>query len=172
MLIRDAGQDDIPAVTKIYNHAVVHTTAIFNYAEVDVTNRLAWLADRQALGYPVLVAVDDDGEVVGYASFGDWRAFDGYKYTVEHSIYVRLDQRGKGIGETLLRALIERAKAIGKHVMVAGIEASNTGSIRLHEKIGFDNVGHMAEVGTKFGRWLDLVFMQLILDPGAMPDAR
>lgn len=172
MLIRDAGQDDIPAVTKIYNHAVVHTTAIFNYAEVDVTNRLAWLADRQALGYPVLVAIDDDGEVVGYASFGDWRAFDGYKYTVEHSIYVRLDQRGKGIGETLLRALIERAKAIGKHVMVAGIEASNTGSIRLHEKIGFDNVGHMAEVGTKFGRWLDLVFMQLILDPGAMPDAR
>ena len=172
MLIRDAGHDDMPAVTAIYNHAVANTTAIFNYAEVDVANRLAWLADRRKLGYPVLVAVEDDGQVAGYASFGDWRAFDGYKYTVEHSIYVHIDQRGKGIGETLLRALIERAKAMGKHIMIAGIEAGNTGSIRLHEKIGFDTVGHMAEGGTKFGRWLDLVFMQLILDPGTTPDGR
>jgi L-amino acid N-acyltransferase YncA len=163
MNIRDAIEADMQAVTAIYNDAVANTTAIWNDTTVDVANRLAWFADRKRAGYPVLVAVEGD-EVIGYASFGDWRAFDGYRHTVEHSVYVRNDQHGKGIGKALMLALIDRARAIGKHVMVAGIEAGNTGSIRLHEKLGFENVGLLKQVGMKFGKWLDLAFLQLTLD--------
>lgn len=168
MIIRDATPDDLPAIRDIYNDAVANTTAIWNETIVDLENRMKWFSDRQKSGYPVLVAVAGDGTVAGYASFGDWRAFDGYRHTVEHSVYVEKNQRGGGIGRALMLALIERATALGKHVMVAGIEAGNTGSIRLHEKLGFTITGEMKEVGTKFGRWLDLTFMQIIL-PGSEP---
>lgn len=164
MQIRDANSDDVEGIRDIYNDAVANTTAIWNEVTVDAANRAAWLAERQAKGYPVLVAVDEGGTVLGYASFGDWRAFDGYRHTVEHSVYVRRDRRGGGIGTALMRSLIERARALGKHVMVAGIEAGNTGSIRLHEALGFEKTGRMREVGTKFGQWLDLAFMTLQLD--------
>jgi L-amino acid N-acyltransferase len=170
MEIRDAGQDDIKGITAIYNDAVAHTTAIWNEVTIGTANRLAWLADRQRAGYPVMVAVNDDDSVLGYASFADWRAWDGYRYTVEHSVYVRADRRGNGIGKALMLALIERARGIGKHVMVAGIEAKNVASIRLHEKLGFEHVGHLKQVGTKFGSWLDLAFLQLTLDARAAPD--
>lgn len=170
MDVRDAGTEHIEGITAIYNDAVVHTTAIWNDVTVDIANRTAWLNDRRKIGYPVLVAVDEHGAVLGYASFGDWRAFDGYRYTVEHSVYVRGDQRGKGLGKQLMQALISRAQALGKHVMVAAIEANNTGSVRLHETLGFKHVGHMKEVGTKFGTWLDLAFMQLQLDTRSTPD--
>lgn len=164
MRIRDAEAGDVPGILEIYNDAVLHTTAIWNDTVVDAADRATWLADRQRLGYPVLVAVDDDGQVAGYASFGDWRAWDGYRHTVEHSVYVRRDRRGGGIGRALMRELIMRAGVLGKHVMVAGIEAGNTGSIRLHESLGFEPAGVLREVGTKFGRWLDLAFLQLRLD--------
>lgn len=170
MDIRDAGPADMDGVTAIYNEAVEHTTAIWNDTKIDTANRLAWFADRQRAGYPVLVAVDDDGGVLGYASFGDWRAWDGYRHTVEHSVYVRADLRGNGIGKALMLALIERARGIGKHVMVAGIEAKNAGSIRLHENLGFEHAGHLKEVGMKFGSWLDLAFLQLTLDARTAPD--
>jgi phosphinothricin acetyltransferase len=164
MQIRDANGNDVEGILDIYNDAVANTTAIWNEVTVDAANRAAWLAERRAKGYPVLVAVDDAGTVLGYASFGDWRAFDGYRHTVEHSVYVRRDRRGGGIGTALMRSLIERARELGKHVMVAGIEAGNTGSIRLHESLGFEKTGHMREVGTKFGQWLDLAFLTLQLD--------
>ncbi|KKB63716.1 acetyltransferase [Robbsia andropogonis] len=170
MNVRDAAAEHLEGITAIYNHAVEHTTAIWNDVTVDVANRAAWLTSRRETGYPVLVAVDEHNTVLGYASFGDWRAFDGYRYTVEHSVYVRSDQRGQGIGKTLMDALICRAQALGKHIMVAAIEANNKGSVRLHEKLGFVQVGHMKEVGTKFGVWLDLAFMQLLLDTRPMPD--
>lgn len=164
MKIRDAVAADIPGITAIYNDAVRNTTAIWNEAVVDEANRSAWLEDRTKAGYPVLVAIGDDDMVTGYASFGDWRAWDGYRHTVEHSIYIREDQRGKGVGAALMHALIERARQCGKHVMIAGIEAENLASIRLHEKLGFAKTGHLKEVGTKFGRWLDLAFLQLTLN--------
>ena len=170
MQIRDAEDRDLEGITTIYNDAVEQTTAIWNETTIDVENRRAWLADRRKSGYPVLVAVSDDDKVLGYASFGDWRAWDGYRHTVEHSVYVRSDQRGAGIGKALMEALIWRARDIGKHVMVAGIEAGNTGSIRLHEKLGFEQAGPLWQVGTKFGRWLDLAFLQLTLDNRAEPD--
>lgn len=170
MTIRDAGPADAPAIAAIYNDAVVNTTAIWNEHQVDAANRRAWLTERQGQGYPVLVSADALGDVVGYAAFGDWRAWDGYRNTVEHSVYVRADQRGAGIGKALMLALIDRARAIGKHVMVAGIEAGNIGSIRLHERLGFTQVGLLPQVGMKFGRWLDLAFLQLTLDARATPD--
>jgi len=163
MIIRDAELADIPGITGIYNDAVVNTTAIWNETVVDTANRADWLKLRQTGGFPVLVAVDDGGTVLGYATFGDWRAWDGYRHTVEHSVYVRGDQRGKGIGLALMQPLIERARQSGKHVMIAGIEAENLASIRLHQKLGFAQTGLLSEVGTKFGRWLDLAFLQLTL---------
>ncbi|SPS02169.1 GNAT family N-acetyltransferase [Cupriavidus taiwanensis] len=168
--IRDATPEDMEAVCAIYNDAVENTTAIWNEVLVGVANRLDWLSARRKAGFPVLVALDATGVVVGYASFGDWRAFDGYRHTVEHSVYVRTDQRGKGIAGSLMKALIERAGELGKHIIVGAIEASNASSIRLHEKLGFEQVGLMKEVGTKFGKWLDLVFMQLNIDHRADPD--
>ncbi len=169
MQIRDARTRDLEAIAAIYNDAVANTTAIWNDVLVDVDNRAAWLADRTRQGYPVLVAVDDEDEVLGYASFGDWRAFDGYRHTVEHSVYIRGDQQGRGLGKTLMLALIERARSLGKHVMVAAVESGNVGSIRLHERLGFEETGRMSQVGTKFGRWLDLTFLQLVLDDRSTP---
>ena len=165
MLIRDALETNLSALRDIFNDAVLNTTAIWMDNVVDLANRQAWFAARAQQGYPILVAENADGEVVGYASFGDWRPFDGFCHTVEHSVYIRADQRGKGLGPQLLTALIERAKACDKHVMVAAIESGNAASIGLHQRLGFAITGQMPQVGRKFGRWLDLTFMQLILTP-------
>lgn len=162
-LIRDAVESDLQAICDIYNHAVEHTTAIWNDTLVDVANRHAWLEQRRKRGFPVLVA-ERNGKVAGYASYGDWRAFDGYRHTVEHSVYVSNDQRGAGIGKMLMQALITRAKAANLHVMIAAIEAGNTASIGLHEKLGFRLVGVHSQVGQKFGNWLDLAMMELLLE--------
>lgn len=172
--IRDAEASDLEAITAIHNHAVEHTTAIWNEETVDVANRAAWLADRHGRGYPVIVAVDASG-VVGYASFGDWRPHSGYRHTVEHSVYVRDDAQGRGIGKALMIELIDRARRLGVHVMVAAVDSSNLGSIVLHKRLDFMQVGRMPQVGAKFGRWLDLTFLQLVLDqrpfPPDVPDA-
>ncbi len=159
-LVRDATEADLPAIRDIYNHAVEHTTAIWNETVVDLDNRREWFAMRKARGFPVLVT-ERDGSIAGYASYGDWRAFEGFRHTVEHSVYVEKDHQGAGIGKLLMTALIARAGENGIHVMIAGIEAGNVASIALHEKLGFRNGGTFREVGTKFGRWLDLTFMEL-----------
>lgn len=170
MSIRYAVKEDCAAIAAIYNHAVINTAAIWNDQTVDADNRIAWFEARALLGYPVIVS-EENGVVTGYASFGDWRAFDGFRHTVEHSVYVHPEHQGKGLGLALMERLIEEAKRIGKHVMVAGIEAQNQGSIHLHQKLGFTITGQMPQVGTKFGRWLDLTFMQLQLDNRSDPDA-
>ncbi len=162
ILIRDATEADLAAIRDIYNDAVEHTTAIWNEQLIDVENRRAWMELRRARGFPVLVA-EMDGKVAGYASYGDWRAFDGYRHTVEHSVYVHKDARGAGIGRALMEALIGRAREGRVHVMIAAIEAGNSASVRLHETLGFRLVGVHREVGTKFGRWLDLAMMELML---------
>jgi len=161
-IIRDATEADLPAILEIYNDAVANTTAIWNDTQVDLANRRAWFEARGARNFPVLVA-DMDGEVAGYVSYGDWRAFDGFRHTVEHSVYVHPDHRGAGLGRDMMRALIRVAGERGVHVMIACVEAGNAASIRLHESLGFRNVGTFSEVGTKFGRWLDLTCLELKL---------
>ena len=161
--IHDAGEADLPGILAIYNDAVLNTPAIWNETLVDLANRRAWLAERNAAGFPVLVAREAGDEVLGYASYGTWRSIEGFRHSVEHSVYVHADQRGQGLGPALLQALIERARAAGLHVMVAAIESQNTASIRLHQRLGFVTTGQMPQVGRKFERWLDLTFMQLIL---------
>lgn len=168
LLIRDAMPADAGAIAAIYNDAVRHTTAILMEGEVDAANRAQWMEARQGIGYPVLVA-EEGGRVLGYAAFGDWRPFDGFRGTVENSVYVAPEARGQGVAQALLAALIPRARACGKHVIVAAITAENTASLRLHEKLGFVETARMPQVGQKFGRWLDLVFLQLQLDPAPTP---
>ncbi len=162
--VRDAEAGDAAGIAAIYNHAVTNTTAIWNETTVDAANRAAWMAERRRQGYPVLVAVDAGQQVLGYASFGDWRAFDGYRHTVEHSVYVHPEAQGRGIGQALMTELIARARTLGKHAMVAAIEAGNAGSLKLHQRLGFEPAGLLPEVGTKFGRWLDLAFWLLLLE--------
>ena len=158
--IRAATEADLPAIMEIYNDAVANTTAIWNDTQVDLANRQDWFTARRGRGFPVLVA-DIGGTVAGYASYGDWRAFDGFRHTVEHSVYIHRDHRGLGLGRLLMTALIEKAGEGGIHVMVACVEAGNAASIALHERLGFRNVGTFFEVGTKFGRWLDLTCLEL-----------
>ncbi|MCU1718260.1 GNAT family N-acetyltransferase [Pseudomonas sp. 5P_3.1_Bac2] len=165
MIIRDATPADLPALVDIYNDAVLNTTAIWMNHCVDLANREAWFAARSQQGYPILVAEDAAGRVVGYSSFGDWRPFDGFCYSVEHSVYVSPDVQGKGLGKRLLCALITRARAANKHMMVAAIESGNQTSIAMHLRLGFTITGQMPQVGCKFGQWLDLTFMQLNLSP-------
>jgi phosphinothricin acetyltransferase len=163
-LIRPAGEADLPAILTIYNDAVAHTTAVWNDVVVDLDNRRNWFETRLAQNFPVLVAESGE-DVAGYGSFGDFRAFNGYRFTVEHSVYVAAGARRRGIASALLTALTERARALGKHTMIAGIAGDNEPSIRLHLKHGFVETARMPEVGFKFDRWLDLVFMQKPLRP-------
>ena len=164
--VRDATPADLPEITTIYNALLETTTHEWTEELHTVSERADWLTEQNAAGRPALVAVEDD-EVVGWATYGDFRdstRWPGYRHTVEHSIHVREDHWGRGIGRLLINALIDRARAEGKHVMVAGIDAANEGSIRFHERLGFFEVARMPEIGEKFGRRLDLVLMQLILD--------
>jgi L-amino acid N-acyltransferase len=167
MPIRPASEADIPAITAIFNAVIATSTAIYADDPFTEDDRRAWLAQRHAAGYPVLVA-DGGAGVLGLASFGDFRAWPGFRHTVEHSVHVRADARGKGLGSALVSALFEPARRLGKHVMIAGVDATNEGSIRMHERLGFARGAVLHEVGRKFGRWLDLELMHKFLDqPGA-----
>ena len=161
--VRDAIADDLPAILEIYNDVIATTTAVYRDDPATLDDRQAWWQARVTQGYPVLVA-HDDGTVLGFASFGDFRAWPGYRFTVEHTVHVRSDCRGRGVGHLLMTDVLRRGRELGKHVMVAGVDAENAGSIRFHERLGFERVGHLHEVGFKFGRRLDLVFLQKMLD--------
>ncbi len=153
---------DLPAILGIVNDAILNTTAMWTLTPTTLEQRRAWLEERQGAGLPVIVAVEGDA-VLGFASFGPFRPWEGYAATAEHSVYVDTDARGRGTGRHLMEALIRRAEQAGMHVMVGGIEAENAASIALHERLGFERVGLMPEVGRKFGRWLDLLLMQRVL---------
>lgn len=161
--IRPATVADGPAILDIFNYAVLETMAVWTETPVSLENRLAMMRDRAAQGYPFLVA-ELDGAIAGYASFGDFRHFDGYAATVEHSIYVAPQFHRRGVARALMPPLIEAARRCGKHVMVGAITADNEASVRLHTAFGFEKAGVMPQVGRKFGRWIDLLWMQKILD--------
>ena len=162
-IIRDAREADLPTVLAIHNDAVLNGTALWTTQPSDLAGRAAVIAQRRAKGFPYIVA-EQDGEVAGYGSFGDFRPHDGYFKTVEHSLYVRPDFQRRGIASGLLERLIDDARALDKHVMVGGITTDNTASIALHARYGFVETGRMPQVGFKFGRYLDLLLMQKILD--------
>lgn len=162
IVIGDATEADLPDILAIYNDVILTSTAVYSETPVTLDNRVEWFRARAAQGYPVLVA-RDGAAVVGYATFGDFRAWPGYRFTVEHSVHVRADRRGQGIGGALVEQLMARGRTLGKHVMIGGIDADNAASIRMHERLGFVRSAHMKEVGYKFDRWLDLVFMQRTL---------
>ena len=161
--VQPAGEAHLSGILAIYNHAVEHTTAIWNDVLVDLENRRAWWRGRTEAGFPVLVAVEGE-DVLAYASYGPFRAFDGYRRTVEHSVYVAEGARRRGVASALLAALEAEARRAGMHVILGGIAADNEASLRLHERLGFVETGRMPQVGQKFGKWLDLVFMQKVLD--------
>jgi len=165
--VRDATEDDLPAILAIYNEVIATSTAVYSLEASTLEERRAWLRIRCSKHFPVIVALASD-DVVGFASFAEWRgAWPGYRYTVEHTVHVRRDVRGLGIGRGLIEELFPRALALGKHVMIGGIDAANDASIRFHERLGFERVALFREVGHKFDRWLDLVFVQRFLDaPG------
>ena len=157
--IRDAHIGDLPGILAVVNEAILTSTALWTDQQEDLATREAWWRQRIADGNPVLVAIED-GEVTGFGSYIQFRAWDGYRNAVEHSVYVRADRRGSGIGAALVDALIARAKAAGKHVIIGGIDGTNKASLKLHRRAGFIEVGRMPEVGVKFGRRLDLVLVQ------------
>jgi L-amino acid N-acyltransferase len=160
--IADASETDLPGLTAIYNEVIATSTAVYSDQPVTAAERHQWWQARSAQGYPVLVARDAQG-VAGFATFGDFRAWPGYRFTIEHSVHIRADVRGHGLGSQLVQALLPRAQALGKHMMIGGVDAANTASIRFHERLGFSQAARLREVGFKFGRWLDLVFLQRAL---------
>ena len=157
--IAAAARGDLPQILAIYNEVIRNTTAVYSDREVSLEDRERWYEGKGAAGFPVLVATDASG-VLGFGTFGEFRAWPCYRSSVEHSVHVRADARRRGVGRALVLALIDAAAALDKHVMIAGIDAENVNSISLHERLGFETVGHFREVGRKFDRWLDLKFMQ------------
>ena len=139
---------------------------LYDLEAVSLATRLAWFDHKGAAGWPVLV-LEDAGKIIGWATYGPFREKPGYAGTVEHSVYVRDGLRGAGLGTLLMTALIADARARGFHVMVGGVDAENAGSLAFHARLGFVQVAHFREVGRKFGRWLDLAFVELLLDGGA-----
>lgn len=164
MIIRDANADDVAAMLAIRNDVVATTTSIYDQGPTAIEVFRAWFDERVAAGWPMLVA-DDDG-VIGFASFGPWRPRWGYRLTVEHSVHVRADRRGAGVGRALLERLIALASEGGYHTMIAMIDADAAASIALHRKLGFDDVGRFREISHMRDRWLDLVAMQLMIETG------
>jgi len=161
--IRPATHADLPGILEIYNDAVLHTTATYDYEPRTLEHRTQWFEERQRDDYAVFVAVDEIGHVVGWSALNPFHARIGYRFTSENSVYVAAALRGKGIGKLLLAPLIEAAQARGLHAIIAAIDAANESSIRLHARFGFEKVGHFKQTGFKFGRWLDLVYMERLV---------
>jgi L-amino acid N-acyltransferase len=169
--VRKAVDTDLPAIVDLHNALLSTTTVEWTDTPHTLPERADWLRRQRVLRYPVLVAVAE-GEVVGWCSFGDFRdttKWPGYQYTVEHTIHVREDAWGDGVGRSLMTSLLESAQSLGKHVMVGAVTGENEASIRFHERLGFVEVARMPQVGAKFGRWLDLVLLQKRIDEGESP---
>jgi L-amino acid N-acyltransferase YncA len=157
------------AILDIFNEAIANSVALYDYEPRSMASMATWFAGKGLRNYPVIGAENDAGELMGFASYGQFRERPAYKYTVEHSVYVDTRFRGQGIGRALLSAAVAQAVQQDYHVMVGGIDASNSVSIKLHESLGFTYCGTVKQCGFKFGRWLDLVLYQKILATPAAP---
>lgn len=169
MLLRDATPADLPALLDIHNDAVRTLKAIWTDRQDTAEERRQWFEARTSAGLPVVVAELPGGTIAGYGSYGPYRPKEGYRHTMEHSVYVVPQARGSGVGQALLARLVERARNDGYHVLVGSVESGNTASIALHRKLGFEIAGRLPQIGAKFGQWLDLVLMTLLLDARPAP---
>ena len=151
------------AILQIMNEAIVNSTALYDYQPREPSSMIGWFEAKQAKRFPVWGALDDAGKLVGFASYGTFRAWPAYKYSVEHSVYVAPGQQGQGVGKQLIQRLIQSATEQQLHSLIGGIDASNAASVAFHQKLGFVHAGTIKEAGFKFGRWLDLAFFQLLL---------
>ena len=159
----------VDAILAIFNDAIANSTALYDYKPRTKEMMATWFETKSKGKFPIIGIENDSGELMGFGSYGIFRAFPAYKYTVEHSVYVDARFRGQGIGKRLLKEIIAAAQLQEYHVLVGAIDAANAVSIRLHEALGFTYCGSIRQAGFKFGRWLDLVFYQLILKTPADP---
>ncbi|GFZ30253.1 N-acetyltransferase [Clostridium zeae] len=167
-MIREANEKDLKDILEIYNDAILNTTAIYAYKIQTLEEKKQWYEKKKQDGYPLLVFEESD-KVVGFATFGHFRQWPAYKYTIEHSIYVHKEYRNHGIAAKLMKDLIKIANEREYATLVAGIDAANEGSIKMHEKMGFEYSGTVKKAGFKFGKWLDLAFYQLDLKGPEVP---
>ena len=162
IIVRMATANDLQQILDIYNDIILYTTAVYYYEPHSLDNRREWFESRREAGLPVFVA-DDGGKVLGLSSIGPFRIPTAYKYSVENTVHVAAAARGKGIGKLLMAPIIQAAKELNMHTIIAGIDATNIVSQHLHKSFGFEEVAHFKQVGYKFGSWLDLKFFQLML---------
>jgi len=162
-------ESEAAQILEIFNHAILHTTALYEYKPRTMTTMQQWFANKSAGNFPVIGLKADDGTLLAFGSYGTFRAFPAFKYSVEHSVYVHPDHQGKGLGKQMLQLLIEAGQAQGYHLLIGGIDAENSASIALHQKLGFVHSGTISQTGFKFGRWLDLAFYQLTLPTPLQP---
>ena len=160
--VRHATENDLPQILDIYNDIILHTTAVYYYEPHTLEMRKVWFEGRQREGFPVFVA-EEDGVVLGLSSIGPFRVPTAYQFSVENTVHVAATARGKGIGKLLMPPIIEAARQMKMHTIIAGIDATNEVSLHLHKSFGFEEVAHFKQVGYKFDRWLDLKFLQLML---------
>lgn len=164
LTIRPAERKDLDALTEIYNYEVLNTTVTFELEPYTPQGRLPWLCAHNTGNHPLLVA-ELDGRVCGYASLSTYRPYAAYREAVELSVYVARDARRRGIGKALMEAILSQARERNDiHTVISVITADNETSIRLHESFGFTHCGRMREMGVKFGRRLDIVNMQLMVN--------
>ena len=156
-------------ILAIFNDAILNSTALYDYKPRTRDSMTVWFENKQKGNFPVIGAVNETGQLLGFGSYGTFRAWPAYKYSVEHSVYVAAAHRGKGLGKMLLQQLIDSAREQNYHVLIGGIDSSNAVSKRLHKRLGFRHAGTIRQVGYKFGRWLDLDFYQLLLDTPSQP---
>jgi len=168
-MIVDCDRSRAAEILAILNDAIEHSTALYDYRPRPLSAMQPWFDAKERGGYPVIGAVDASGGLLGFASYGPFRAWPAYKYSVEHSVYVAPAARGRGVGKALLAAILDRARAQQYHNVIGGIDADNAVSIALHERFGFERCGLVRHAGFKFGRWLDLAFYQKLLDTPADP---
>jgi phosphinothricin acetyltransferase len=168
-IVRCTYERHASAILDIFNEAIVSSTALYDYVPRSIESMRAWFDAKAAHDFPVIGIEDADGTLLAFASYGTFRAWPAYKYSVEHSVYVHTSQRGNGLGEMLMRELISCARAQDYHTLIGVIDSDNKASIAFHEKLGFRHGGTLSQVGFKFGRWLDVAFYQLVLTSPAVP---
>ncbi len=159
----DCGPEYLEAIRAIFNDAIANTTALYENTPRSRETMWGWLENKRAGGWPVIGMVDDDGTLAGFGTYGPFRPLQGFRHTVEHSLYLARPYQGRGLGRGMLEKLVEHARGRGFHTMIAMIDGENAASVRLHEALGFQHCGRLGEAGFKFGRWLDVVIMELRL---------